>query len=90
MNPIQTRNIAARADHAPVTTTDNYGLVLEYGVIAFFYAGVKSVAVNMGDVEGTQFGMAGHSRRAAGQTAVLLLINLCEMATGAANTGHQF
>ena len=43
----------------------------------------------MGDVEGTQFGMAESFSESHRLTAVLLLIDLLEMATGAANTGHQ-
>ena len=54
MNPIQTRNIAARADHASLTATDNYRSVLEFGIIALFNASVR-VAVNVGDVKVIQF-----------------------------------
>ena len=52
-----------------MAAADDDGLVADIGVIAFFYTGIKGIAIHVGDGKGGEFRVGQHARRAAGGTS---------------------
>ena len=64
---VDSGEVAAGRDDAPGTPSDDDGLVAEGGVVALFDAGIKGVAVHVGDGEGFQLGVVQDTGRPAGR-----------------------
>jgi len=66
VHAVEAGDVAGGADDAALAAADDDGLVGEFGAVALFDTGVEGIAIQVGDGQGVQLGMAHDAAAAAG------------------------